>query len=155
MRWAGRSAPIIATSSTPVRMPDVPLPDVIAAVISPAPPRGTVTVPAYPSYVLRPGSGVGVWAGYPEMFPVATAGHRTTAGVTFEIVPGEAEIIVDGQYRGHASEFIPGTPLMLPPGHHRVVVRGDGYRQLTFDVSLAVGTIIPYRGSLDPEFSAL
>ena len=85
MRWAGRSAPIIATSSTPVRMPDVPLPDVIAAVISPAPPRGTVTVHAYPSYVLRPGSGVGLWAGYPEMFPVATAGHRTTAGVTFEV----------------------------------------------------------------------
>jgi len=96
-------------------------------------------------------------SGYPA-YPQAAApstslgvqsGQSTTGGVSFEITPADAELIVDGQPVGRVGDFAPTTePLGLTPGRHRIEIHASGYRTMAFDVDVVAGQVIPYRGAL-------
>ena len=84
-----------------------------------------------------PPSSIGVQPGSPG---------GNMGGVSFEITPTTAEIIVDGIPVGRADQFTPTTqPLGLTPGRHHVEIRALDYRTLAFDVDVVAGQVIPYR----------
>jgi PEGA domain len=75
--------------------------------------------------------------------------NQNMGGLSFEITPSNAEVIVDGQSMGTVSDFSPTSqPLGLEPGRHHVELRASGYRTMAFDVDIVAGQVIPYQGSL-------
>jgi len=73
-------------------------------------------------------------------------------GVSFEITPDTAAIFVDGDYVGTAGEFGPQTaPMDLESGRHHIEIRARGYHTMTFDVDVAPGEVIPYKGTLQRD----
>jgi hypothetical protein len=76
--------------------------------------------------------------------------QANTGGVSFDITPGEAEVVVDGNPVGTVDQFTPTSqPLGLSAGRHRIEVRAPGYQTITFDVNIVAGQVIPYQGSLE------
>ena len=76
--------------------------------------------------------------------------QANTGGVSFDITPGEAEVVVDGNPVGTVDQFTPTSqPLGLSAGRHRIEVRAQGYQTITFDVNIVAGQVIPYQGSLE------
>jgi hypothetical protein len=73
-----------------------------------------------------------------------------TGGISFDIQPSTAEVFVDGQDYGTVANFSPNSqqPLALSPGRHRVEIRQQGYRDISFDVDITAGQVIPYQGTL-------
>jgi len=70
-------------------------------------------------------------------------------GVSFDITPGDAEVVVDGQSMGTVGNFTPSTaPLTLEPGRHHIEIRAQGYRNMAFDVDIVPGQVVPYQGTL-------
>jgi hypothetical protein len=89
---------------------------------------------AIPAYGLTPGP------------PITTT---QTSGVSFDITPTSAAVIVDGVYVGTVGDFRPTTPpLALSPGKHHLDLRAEGYRTVSFDVTVTPGQVIPYQGAL-------
>jgi len=135
-------------------------------------PRYGYGVPAYyRPYVYRPrfSIGFGVFAGYPAPYayhypyPIRVYGYRAPiapviigsapiyGGVALEMSPYDADVYVDGTYAGRVEDFDGSRqPLTLVPGTHRIEVQAPGYAQLTFDVGVQAGQVIPYRGDLQP-----
>jgi hypothetical protein len=74
-------------------------------------------------------------------------------GLSFQITPATAQVLVDGVYVGTVGQFAPTTrPLTLPAGQHHVEIRADGgYQPITFDVNVAPGQVIPYQGTLQSQ----
>jgi hypothetical protein len=80
----------------------------------------------------------------PRTAPVGNAG-----GVSFEISPNDAEVWIDGTFRGTVDEFGPQTePLRLAAGRHRIELRATGMQPMAFDATVTPGQVIPYRGTL-------
>jgi hypothetical protein len=115
--------------------------------------------PAYPPSVGVPQSAYPV-APYPQNGSVASApqggsisvqpSQTNTGGLSFDITPGEAEVVVDGNPVGSVDQFTPTSqPLGLSAGRHRVEIRAPGYQTITFDVNIVAGQVIPYQGSLE------
>jgi hypothetical protein len=127
----------------------------------------------YPSYGYRPYAytfrprlriGFGVYLGYPVAYPAydpyayppgygypSQPGYAGFGGVSLEISPSNAAVLVDGQYAGVVNDFYdPSRPLSLGAGRHRIDVQAPGYRPLEFDVNIVSGEVLPYRGSLAP-----
>jgi PEGA domain-containing protein len=78
--------------------------------------------------------------------------QRNYGGISFDVTPSDATVIVDGMKIGQAMNFSPSSaPLTLTPGRHRVVIEREGYRTMTFDSEVVVGQVIPYQGTLQPE----
>jgi len=107
------------------------------------PPAPSSAYPAtgYPpaAYPAQSGS-IGVQPGQPQ---------ANTGGVSFDISPSTAQILVDGSYVGTAGEFGPTTqPLGLPVGRHRIEIREQGYQTITFEADIVAGQVIPYQGSM-------
>jgi len=76
--------------------------------------------------------------------------QSNTGGLSFDITPGQAEVIVDGKPVGTVDQFTPTSqPLGLPAGRHRVEVRAAGYKTITFEVNIVAGQVIPYQGNLE------
>jgi len=123
-------------------------------------------------YVFRPhlSIGFGIFAGYPVPYawhyaapiyvygysapraPVyMTPGMSLYGGIALEISPSDAYVYVDGNYAGHVEDF-DGTvqPLTVVAGTHRIEVQAPGYAPLVFDVTVAGGQVVPYRGDLRP-----
>ena len=72
-----------------------------------------------------------------------------SGGLSFDIAPGNAQVVIDGQVAGVVSSFSPTSqPLTLPPGHHRLEIRAPGYRSVVDDVDITSGEIIPFHGKL-------
>jgi PEGA domain len=70
-------------------------------------------------------------------------------GLSFQVMPATAQVIVDGVYVGTVGQFAPTTqPLTLPPGRHHVEIRADTYQAMTFDVNVAPGQVLPYQGTM-------
>jgi hypothetical protein len=70
-------------------------------------------------------------------------------GLSFQITPANAGVLVDGVYVGTASQFTATTqPLTLTAGRHHVEMRAEGYEPLTFDVDVAPGQVMPYQGAM-------
>jgi hypothetical protein len=78
-----------------------------------------------------------------------TTASAASGGVSFEIAPSDAVVLVDGRYVGTAEEFGPQMkPLTLGAGRHRIEIRAEGYQSMAFDATVAAGQVIPYRGTL-------
>jgi hypothetical protein len=70
-------------------------------------------------------------------------------GLSFQITPANAAVLVDGVYVGTANQFTATTqPLTLAPGRHHVEMRAEGYQSMTFDTNVAPGQVLPYQGTL-------
>ena len=75
--------------------------------------------------------------------------YDRVGGVSFDIDPWDASIFVDSQYVGCSADFGPNQmPLTLTAGRHRVDVRSEGYRSVSFDITVVAGQVIPYQGTL-------
>jgi hypothetical protein len=75
---------------------------------------------------------------------------QDVGGLSFDITPADAQVLVDRQPVGVVSAFWRRSqPLTLAPGHHRVEIRAPGYRAVTFEVDLAPGEVVPYYGTLE------
>jgi len=71
-------------------------------------------------------------------------------GVSFQISPSDAQVIVDGTPVGTVGQFTPTTqPLGLPAGRHQIEVRASGYHTMSIDVDVVAGQVIPYQGTLE------
>jgi hypothetical protein len=118
----------------------------------PAPGRayGTATPPVDPNTVT-----VGPNAGTPDSNVVtAETGAGASAqgqygGLSFQMTPATAAVLVDGVYVGTAGQFSATTqPLTLTPGRHHVEMRAEGFETLSFDVNVAPGQVLPYQGTM-------
>jgi hypothetical protein len=119
-------------------------------------------------YVFRPyfSIGFGFWGGYPVPYsyaypyPVPVYGYAQPqsvvvnpgsnyGGISFQVTPYEADVYVDGNYAGHASDFDGSKqPMTLAAGTHRIEIVANGFQTSSFDVNVQPGQIIPYRGDL-------
>ncbi len=76
----------------------------------------------------------------------------TYGGVSFDIVPPDASVSVDGVYVGIASDFSPTRqPLTLTPGWNHIELQAPGMIPLAFEVNVIAGEVVPYRGVLQPR----
>ena len=124
-----------------------------------------------PYYSFRPhlSIGFGLWLGFGVPYPHAWLGYpppvygyyqgavRVVPGVTayggvsFDISPRDAAIILDGTYIGYAGDFAPNAaPLTLTPGPHRIEVQADGYQPMSWNVDIVPGQVLPFRGDMQP-----
>jgi hypothetical protein len=70
-------------------------------------------------------------------------------GISFDIDPYDAEVYVDGSFVGYASDFDPSQmPLTLQSGRHHLDLSSPGYQDVSFDITVVPGQVIPYQGSL-------
>ena len=98
-----------------------------------------IPVPAAPSAVGTTGS-----------IDTQQASQSDLGGLSFEITPDTAELLVDGNLVGTVGEFTPTTqPLGLEAGRHHIEIRASGYQTRSFDVDVMAGQVIPYRGELE------
>jgi hypothetical protein len=102
--------------------------------------------PAYPPSAY-PQSGYPV---QPGSVAVQGPNQANAGGVSFEITPGTAEVLVDAQYLGTVDQFTPTSqPLGLTPGRHKIEIRAAGYRPIDLDVDIIAGQVLPYQGALE------
>ena len=132
-------------------------------------PRITVPVITYPRayYSFRPhfSLGFGLYLGYPVTYPVtygyptyvygAPAGYNIApdayGGVSFDVQPDIADVVVDGSLVGSARDFGPlRQPLTLMPGRHHIELQASGLEPVAFDVDIVPGEVVPFRGALQP-----
>jgi hypothetical protein len=117
----------------------------------------------------QPGLALGIVTGYPVPYfayphPVDVFGYAAPVapvivgpdsaaygGLSLEISPASALVYVDGGYAGLVGDFN-GTrePLTLALGTHHIEIDAAGYQPWAFDVDVAPGQILPYRGALQP-----
>ena len=75
--------------------------------------------------------------------------YDRVGGLNFEIDPYDAEVYIDGEFVGYASDFSPEQmPLTLIAGRHRVELAAPGYEEVSFDITVVAGQVIPYQGTL-------
>ena len=95
---------------------------------------------------------------YPAAYPPSPPGtvgvqpgppNTNAGGVSFEVTPSTAEVLVDGAYVGTVGQFTPtAQPLGLTPGRHRIEIRAPGYQTIAFDVDIVAGQVVPYQGTM-------
>jgi hypothetical protein len=109
----------------------------------------------YPPYNYGYGYPPANYPGYPQSYGSprdainVQPGDRNVGGVSFEITPSTAEVYVDGSYVGTTGDFTPSSrPLDLTPGRHRIEIRAEDYRTMSFDADVVAGQVVPYRGAL-------
>jgi hypothetical protein len=118
----------------------------------------------HPRYVI----GFGLYLGAPVPYPLAfgyptyvydpyNPYYATTVrplpnsygGISFDVDPGDAEVIVDGVNVGYADDFAPDRqPLTLTPGRHHIELYAPGLEPLDYDVEVYAGEVVPFQGSL-------
>lgn len=97
--------------------------------------------------VLALGLTVGLWAGCGSSAPkganpappveVVDAAPAQIPGIAFDINPGDAEVIVDGESLGSAANGDIGEVLELVPGLHQIMIRHADYE--TYRVEVTIG----------------
>src|SRR4029077_18900166 len=88
---------------------------------------------------------------YPPSGSIGAQPGQDSGGVSFEISPNTARVIVDGTDVGTVAEFSPTSmPLTLAAGRHHVELRVAGYQTMSFDAEIVAGQVIPYRGAMQP-----
>jgi hypothetical protein len=107
--------------------------------------------PGYPQYGTTP-PGYSAPQQPPPPPPSAgtqQGGQQATGGVSFDIKPTTAAVLVDGTYVGTVADFGPSSaPLGLAPGRHHIEVRANGYQTMSFDADVNAGEVLPYQGAL-------
>ncbi len=87
----------------------------------------------------------------PGSYDVAP-GVPVYGGVSFDVQPSDADLVVDGQYVGTVGTFGPyAEPLTLTPGTHQIVVQHAGFRAMEWTVTIEPGQVIPFRGAMEQE----
>ena len=77
-------------------------------------------------------------------------GQANTGGLSFDITPGDAEVLVDGNFAGTVGQFTPSSqPLGLSAGRHQVQVVAPGYQTISFEVDIIAGQVLPYQGAME------
>ncbi len=75
--------------------------------------------------------------------------YDRVGGVSFDIAPFDAAIFIDGEYVGLADDFSPGQmPLTLAAGRHHIDLRAQGFMDVSFDLTVVAGQVIPYQGTM-------
>jgi hypothetical protein len=81
---------------------------------------------------------------------VSQADQQNAGGLSFEITPSDARVIVDGHELGAVGQFTPTSqPLGLPAGRHHVEIVANGYRSMSSDVDVLAGQVIPFQGVME------
>ena len=72
-------------------------------------------------------------------------------GISFDITPATAAVIIDGTYVGRVQDLGPTTqPMGLKPGRHHVEIRAPGFESVSFDADIVAGQVLPYKGQMQP-----
>jgi len=123
----------------------------------PASPYPYPAASSYPAQPYPPSS-----SGYPtatsgvEVYPpqesASVPRRQDAGGVSFEITPSTARVIVDGIEVGSVAEFsATSAPLTLTLGRHHIELRAAGYQTMAFEAEIVAGQVIPYRGEMQPQ----
>jgi len=79
----------------------------------------------------------------------APAGLDPMGGLSFEVTPSEARVVVDGYDVGSVGQFTSTSPpLGLPIGRHHIEIVANGYRTMSSDVDVRDGEVIPFQGQM-------
>ena len=66
-----------------------------------------------------------------------------------KVKPREAKVLVDGYFAGTVDDFDGKfQKLSLAAGGHKVTLEAEGYEPLTFDVMVADGQTVNYKGQM-------
>jgi len=123
------------------------------ATVYPSNPYPASPYPAYPPQTTYPPSS----DPYPETVPDPNSigvqpGQANLGGLSFDITPRDAQVLVDGNLVGTVDQFSPSSqPLGLSPGRHRLQIEAQGYRALSFDVDITSGQVLPYQGAMERQ----
>jgi len=91
----------------------------------------------------RPGPTYQAPAGLDSQYP-------NMGGLSFEITPSDARVIVDSYDVGSVGQFTSTSqPLGLPVGRHHIEIVADGYRTMSSDVDVLAGQVIPFQGQME------
>jgi PEGA domain-containing protein len=75
---------------------------------------------------------------------------QTMGGLSFEIAPSDARVIIDGDDVGDVGQFTPrSAPLGLRVGRHHLDIVANGYRTMSSDVDVRAGEVIPLQGQME------
>jgi hypothetical protein len=119
--------------------------------VYPSNPYPASPYPAYPPTTSYPQSA----QTYPQTVPDPNSigvqqGQANLGGLSFDLTPSDAQVLVDGNFVGTVDQFSPSSqPLGLSAGRHRVEVEAQGYRTLSFDVDIIAGQVLPYQGAME------
>lgn len=107
---------------------------------------------AYPSQPYQPQTAYPEQtASQPQQSTAAAEPGTAAGGISFDINPSTAAVIIDGTYVGRVSDLGPTTqPMGLKPGRHRVEIRAAGYETMTFEADIVAGQVLPYKGDMQP-----
>jgi hypothetical protein len=122
------------------------------------PPRQFFPFIPTPPFVFVPGYVYGTSPYYVPADPSADVSRSRTVGrpigrggLWLETHPDTAQVFVDGFYVGIVQDFgARGRMLELSAGPHRIELRAAGYQTQVFDVTIAPGQIVRFRGDLQP-----
>jgi hypothetical protein len=82
--------------------------------------------------------------------PGAAQDQSNTGGLSFEITPSDARVIIDGHDVGSVGEFTPSSQALgLPAGRHHIEIVANGYRTMSSDVEVLAGQVIPFQGQME------
>jgi hypothetical protein len=114
--------------------------------------RRTILIALFGMCVLSPTAAHAQWYPYPPLFPYRHYPFDDLrSAVRVEVAPKDAEVYVDGYYAGIVDDFDGAFQrLRLPPGHHEIVVRKDGFHAIKEDVYLTPDTTFHIRRPLEP-----
>jgi hypothetical protein len=76
-------------------------------------------------------------------------GHGATGSLRLKIKPREAQVYVDGYFVGEVDQF-DGLfqRLTIDAGSHHIEIRSQGHQSIEFDVLIAPGETVTYKGEL-------
>jgi hypothetical protein len=123
----------------------------------PAAPYPATAYPAYPPAPQGPPPANDPYGTYsaPPPAPQGQVGvqqqnQQNMGGLSFDIRPSSAQLVVDGQSAGTVGQFTSTSqPLGLTAGRHHVEIRAEGFHTMSFDVDIIAGQVIPYQGELE------
>ena len=102
-----------------------------------------------PPYPPQAQNSVGVQPGPTQQAP-AGLDPPDRGGLSFEITPSDARVIVDGHDVGSVGQFTPTSPALgLTVGRHHIEIAADGYRTMWSDVDVRAGEVIPFQGQME------
>ncbi|HVC18610.1 MAG TPA: PEGA domain-containing protein [Vicinamibacterales bacterium] len=96
-----------------------------------------------------PGLGWGGFGPYGYSSYYGYHGAPEQGGIHIKVKPKTASVFVDGYYVGVVNDFNGFfQKLKLQPGPHRIEIREQGFKPITFNVKTEPGQTITYKGSL-------
>ncbi len=77
--------------------------------------------------------------------------YRGVGSMRLKVKPASAQVYVDGYFTGVVDSYDGAFQrLDVEAGSHKVEVRGEGYEPVQFDVMIAPGETVTYKGELKP-----